>query len=232
MGTVGWFGLLITGFSYKMLPMFYLAHGLSDRVPRIVLFLWNAAVLAGIAFFLAGDPAAGITVSLGLLALAFFAYNVYVTQVRQARHKKNPGNGVLASVYSTRALAVVTAAAFLLMGILPEQAADERTLVTIAWAYLWGWVALTILGYLAKIVPFLWWTHKYGPRAGKGRTPTMGEMLDERRVAYGLAAVAAAMVAVMVGLGMDAAVWLRWSLAALALFSLYYTYLIARVFTR
>ncbi len=60
----------------------------------------------------------------------------------------------------------------------------------------------------------------------------MGEMLDERRVAYGLAAVAAAMVAVMVGLGMDAAVWLRWSLAALALFSLYYTYLIARVFTR
>ena len=232
MGTVGWFGLLITGFSYKMLPMFYLAHGLSDRVPRIVLFLWNAAVLAGIAFFLAGDPAAGITVSLGLLALAFFAYNVYVTQVRQARHKKNPGNGVLASVYSTRALAVVTVATFIFMGILPEQAADERTLVTIAWAYLWGWVALTILGYLAKIVPFLWWTHKYGPRAGKGRTPTMGEMLDERRVAYGLAAVAAAMVAVMVGLGMDAAVWLRWSLAALSLFSLYYTYLIARVFTR
>lgn len=94
MGTVGWFGLLITGFSYKMLPMFYLAHGLSDRVPRIVLFLWNAAVLAGIAFFLAGDPAAGITVSLGLLALAFFAYNVYVTQVRQARHKESRQRGV------------------------------------------------------------------------------------------------------------------------------------------
>jgi len=37
---------------------------------------------------------------------------------------------------------------------------------------------------------------------------------------------------VMVGLGMEQAVWTRWSLGALSLFSLYYVFLIARVFAR
>lgn len=231
MGSIGWFGLLITGFSYKMLPMFYLAHGLSDRLPRIVLFLWNASVLAGIAFFLAGAPGVGFSISLGLLIAAVYAYNVYLTQVRKSRHKKNPGNGVLASVYSTRVLAVVTTLIFAYVLTIPGNA-DERSVLTFGWVYLWGWVALTILGYLSKIVPFLWWTHKYGPLAGKEKTPTMGDLLDERQAAFGLAAVGVGLVAVAVGLGMDQAVWTRWGLGALSLFSLYYVYLIARVFAR
>jgi len=152
--------LLITGFSYKMLPMFYLAHGIPDRLPRIITWLWNAAVLAGVALFLAGFPTFGFGVSLGLLTLAVYAYNVYITKVRKARHKKNPGGGIRVSVYSARALAVTCSAAFALMLIAPERATDERFLVLFAWAYLWGWVAMTILGYLSKIVPFLWWTHK------------------------------------------------------------------------
>lgn len=232
MGTVGWFGLLITGFSYKMLPMFYLAHGIPDRLPRIITWLWNAAVLAGVALFLAGFLTFGFGVSLGLLTLAVYAYNVYITKVRKARHKKNPGGGIRVSVYSARALAVTCSAALALMLIAPERATDERFLVLFAWAYLWGWVAMTILGYLSKIVPFLWWTHKYGPRAGKEKTPAMGDLLDDRQAVFGLAAVGLCLLAVMVGLGMEQAVWTRWSLGALSLFSLYYVFLIARVFAR
>lgn len=232
MGTVGWFGLLITGFSYKMLPMFYLAHGVPDRFPKIVTLMWNAAVLAGVAFFLTGAPVAGFVVSLGLLTLALYAYNAYVSQVRKARHKRNPGNGVLASVYSTRVVAAVATLAFAFQLIFPEQATNERVIVIFAWAYLWGWVALTILGYLSKIVPFLWWTHKYGPLAGKEKTPAMADLLDDRQAAIGLAAVGAGLAAVLIGLGLEQAVWTRWSLGALSLFLLYYLYLIARVFVR
>src|SRR5690606_7245031 len=32
LGFIGWFGMLITGFSYKMLPMFYLSHGHSSKL--------------------------------------------------------------------------------------------------------------------------------------------------------------------------------------------------------
>ncbi|HEY8529351.1 MAG TPA: hypothetical protein VIL22_06690, partial [Paenibacillaceae bacterium] len=57
LGTVGWFGLLITGFSYKMLPMFFLSHGHPTALQKAVFVLWNAAVLAGAAVLLAGGGA-------------------------------------------------------------------------------------------------------------------------------------------------------------------------------
>ena len=46
-GAVGWFGLLITGISYKMLPMFYLAHGFPTRLQNATLIMWNLGVLTG-----------------------------------------------------------------------------------------------------------------------------------------------------------------------------------------
>ncbi|CAJ1002263.1 hypothetical protein [Brevibacillus aydinogluensis] len=100
------------------------------------------------------------------------------------------------------------------------------------WAYLWGWVALTILGYLSKIIPFLWWTHKYGPRVGKEKIPAMADLLEDRYVAYGLALTAASLVMLIIGLGMDDAVLIHWSGAALSLSSLFYACLIGWVFTR
>lgn len=232
LGTIGWFGLLITGFSHKMLPMFYLAHGVSNRMAYVVFGLWNAAVLAGAAAFLTDAPFPAVGAAVGLLTLAVYAYNVHTTQIRKARHKKSPGAGVLAAVYSTRALAVVCTAALAYTLFAPERATDERSVVIFGWAYLWGWVALTILGYLSKIVPFLWWTHKYGSRVGKEKIPTMSDLLEDRYVAVGLALVAASLVMLIIGLGMDDAVLIQWSGAALSLFSLLYACLIGWVFAR
>ncbi|NGQ93964.1 hypothetical protein G3578_02095 [Brevibacillus sp. SYP-B805] len=232
LGTLGWFGLLITGFSYKMLPMFYLAHGVSNRTAYVVTILWNAAVLAGAAAFLTAAPFPAVGAAVGLFTLAVYSYNLHTTQIRKAHHKKSPGAGVLAAVYSTRALAVTSTIAFAAILFAPARAADERAVVIFAWAYLWGWVALTILGYLSKIVPFLWWTHKYGPRVGKGTIPTMADLLEDRYVAYVLTAVAASLLLLIIGLGLGSDVWIIWSGAALSLFSLAYVCLIARVFTR
>ncbi|GIM46417.1 hypothetical protein DNHGIG_19660 [Collibacillus ludicampi] len=232
MGTIGWFGLLITGFSYKMLPMFYLSHGVSNRTSYVVLFLWNAAVFTGAVAFLTAAPIPAVRAAVGLLTLAVYAYNMHITRIRNARHKKSPGAGVLAAVYSARALAVISTVALACTLFAPERVMDERAIVIIVWAYLWGWVALTILGYLSKIVPFLWWTHKYGPHVGKGNIPTMADLLKDRCVAYGLAAIAASLVVQIVSLGLNNMVWTQWSGVALSLFSLFYVCMIAKVFTR
>ncbi|MGA9227441.1 MAG: hypothetical protein WB217_13940, partial [Mesobacillus sp.] len=46
--------------------------------------------------------------------------------------------------------------------------------------YLIAWIAFSIIGYLYKIVPFLWWTHKYSKEIGKQKVPSLKEMMDEK----------------------------------------------------
>src|SRR5690606_29135864 len=46
--------------------------------------------------------------------------------------------------------------------------------------YIILWIACSILGYLYKIIPFLWWTHKYSKLIGKRDVPTLKQMIDEK----------------------------------------------------
>ncbi|HJV15883.1 MAG TPA: hypothetical protein VJ546_00595, partial [Bacillales bacterium] len=48
------------------------------------------------------------------------------------------------------------------------------------YAYILLWIVLSILGYLFKIVPFLWWTHKYSSEIGKKSVPTLKQMMNEK----------------------------------------------------
>jgi hypothetical protein len=50
----------------------------------------------------------------------------------------------------------------------------------LVYSYLLLWIVLSILGYLYKIVPFLWWTHKYSKEIGKQSVPTLKEMMNEK----------------------------------------------------
>ncbi|GAB6932439.1 hypothetical protein JCM14719A_07920 [Calditerricola satsumensis] len=166
-GAIGWFGLLITGYTYKLLPMFYLAHGYPRRLEGVVLLLWSAAVLA-------------------LLVAVFF----------------------------------------------PQAVSIPRAAHLAGAAYLWGWVGFTILGYLSKIVPFLWWTHKYGPKVGKEPVPSLAELLNDRLAGRTLAVMALAFLLFMAAL---AAGWIPLAKASgmvLSLAALGYTILLAKTFTK
>ena len=51
-----------------------------------------------------------------------------------------------------------------------------------------GWVSLTIVGMMLKIVPFLVWYRVYAPRAGREPVPTLAQLSwpGAERLAYGL----------------------------------------------
>jgi len=50
------------------------------------------------------------------------------------------------------------------------------------YCYLFLWVVLSIIGYLYKIVPFLWWTYKYSKEIGKKAVPSLKDMMNEKIV--------------------------------------------------
>lgn len=230
LGTLGWFGLLITGFSYKLLPMFYLSHDYSLRLEYVVLGLWNAGVLLGAGSFLLGSPIGFKIAALGLIVIALWTYNIHVLQIRKTRHKRSPGAGIEWTVAGSQLLALFATLFVLRAILLPESLLDTSTVLVAGWVYLGCWVSFTVLGYVSKIVPFLWWTHKYGKQAGKPGTPVLADLLEDRKVNLGLTLILCANLTVLMGLVLGSSLVVMLGGAVLSVVSLAYITLIALVF--
>ncbi|CAM3517466.1 hypothetical protein AB1399_05680 [Hydrogenibacillus schlegelii] len=180
---VGWFGLLISGFSYKLLSMFFLAHGVPLGIRRWTSALWFlSGFFGGFSFFIAGPGRLWLVGPL-LLGLASLGYALHVRQIQSARNKNNPGPGIQLAVRLNVLLPALSLLILVLSGwLLREKPGHEtavRWVALMIGAYLLGWVGLTILAYLSKIFPFLWWTARYGQRVGQGRVPTVNQLLNE-----------------------------------------------------
>lgn len=231
-GAAGWFGQLIIGFSYKMLPMFYLAHGHPTRLEMRVILLWNAAVWTGALGFLLGAPVWIELLALTVLLAALAMYNLYTRQVKKHKWKQSPGEGVVFSLWALRGFTCFLAAALIYWAWNPQELLTARGISVLGWAYLWGWVAFTILGYLSKIAPFLWWTHKYGRQVGSTATPALSDLISERHVRFLLLGMGGLTILFLAGLASSSAPLLRTAGTALSAAALAYAVLIGRVFLK
>ncbi|AOZ91509.1 hypothetical protein [Paenibacillus crassostreae] len=232
LAAIGWFGMLITGLSYKMLPMFYLSHGYPVRLQKVVIVLWNAGVLVGASSFLFNGPGWLKWTGLLLIVLAMITYSYHLSQMVKHRHKPNPGVGILWSYSIAHCMTIIGIILVILIPFIPELIVQSRMIVILGWLYLWGWIGLTILSYLSKIVPFLWWTHKYGPKIGKGKMPTMSDLIDDRHVRITLSVIASSLFILLVGLGWNQPMITSVGGSILALSSLFYISMIGYVFAK
>ncbi|MEK4251038.1 cbb3-type cytochrome c oxidase subunit I [Paenibacillus sp. FSL W7-1287] len=232
LGTIGWFGLLITGFSYKMLPMFYLSHNYPEKLQKVTMILWNAAVIAGALCFLLGGAPRMLQLAIAILTAAIIVYNVHLLQIRKHRHKRNPGAGIQWSMYFNQAFAIIAALALMYSFWQPEKLLTQEVVRLAGWLYLGGWVSLMILSYASKIIPFLWWTHKYGKQAGKRGTPVMSDLLNDRKVQLCLTAIAVSSALMIAGLLSDTKLLISIVGIIFTLCSFFYIALISSVFRR
>jgi hypothetical protein len=231
-GTLGWFGMLITGFSYKMLPMFYLSHDIPIRLQKAVIALWNAAVITGAFAFLTGMQGSLLWFALLLITGALICYAAHLEQIQEKRHKSNPGPGIRWTVYVSRALTAYAIALLIYSAQGSELLLDSRVVLLTGWVYLGGWVSLTILGYASKIVPFLWWTHKYGKLAGRPGTPLMAGILSEKKIKHGMLAMVACSILLVSGILINLAEVMMFGGTLLSIVSILYIWNIALVFRR
>jgi hypothetical protein len=157
LGLVGWFGLLVTGVSYYLLPRFTTRRSLEGSQPRLVLGLLIAAVAA----LLAGAFAAPPLVRAGL-ALAAAAGGVYAADVRRFVAAWNRARDItrlhwqllLAETVLLSAGALAYAA-----GALPGPSA--RWAVAGVTLFLTGWMTGAITGQAYKVTPFLMWYYRF-----------------------------------------------------------------------
>jgi hypothetical protein len=175
LGVTGWFTLLIFGFSYKMVPMFSLAHGFPMGQAKYVYGLYvSGLVITGISFFL--EQSLFVKLGFFLLLAGFSTFTYHISIIIKKRLKKKLDKPFSFALIAILFGNIIHLAVFILLWTNNFQS----LIGPFIYSYLLLWIVLSILGYLYKIVPFLWWTHKYSKEIGKQSVPALKEMMNEK----------------------------------------------------
>lgn len=175
MGVTGWFTLLIFGFSYKMVPMFSLAHGFPMRQARFVFGFYLTGLLLTLLSFLINNTVLLVTGFFFLfVGFSTFSYHIWIILKKRLKKKLDISFSFALGAIGFGNLIHLLAFVLLFTDRFP------LLIGPLLYAYLLLWIVLSIFGYLFKIVPFLWWTHKYSSQIGKQAVPSLKEMMNEK----------------------------------------------------
>jgi hypothetical protein len=177
MGVTGWFTLLIFGFSYKMAPMFSLSHGFPMIHARYVYGLYmSGLVITLLSFF--SDNSNLLKAGFFLLFVGFSVFSWHVSIIIKKRLKKRLDHSFSFALVAIVLGNIIHLAAFI--ALWTEQ--FSILIGPLVYLYLLLWIVLSIMGYLFKIVPFLWWTYKYSKEMGKKAVPSLKDVMNEKVV--------------------------------------------------
>jgi hypothetical protein len=221
---LGWITPMIFGVAARVYPMFLLAPVPGRWSSRLQ--LWGLALgLPAVVLGLVGIP--GLLVP-GALAVATAATSHAWWVLEVARGRKRPGLdwGLRCALTAT---VFLLPAVVLGVALAADLVSGPRVALAYAVVVLGGWVSLTIVGMMLKIVPFLVWYRAFGPRAGRERVPTLADLswprLEGTAYVFLTAGVGLLAVALLVG---DVAA-IRAAAAVLTLGALAFALVIVRI---
>ncbi len=221
---LGWVTPMILGITARVYPMFLLAPEPRPWAARLQ--LWGlVSGVPSVVLGLVGVP--GLLVP-GALAVAAAAGGHTAWMLEMARGRKRPGLD-WGLRFALTATAFVVPAALLGVALAADRVSGPRVALAYAVIVLGGWVSLTVVGMMLKIVPFLVWYRVYSPRAGREPVPTLAQLSSARveGLAYALLTSGVVLLAVTVLAG--AAAWIRAAGTVLALGALVFATALARV---
>lgn len=175
LGISGWFTLLIFGFSYKMAPMFALSHGYSMKLSKHI-YITYVSGLIFIILSIIYDQRYLFQLGLIILFIAFSIFLYHIRTIYLKRMKKKLDNPFAFSLISIIFGASIHFFAVIL-SFFPSYYEYYGILI---YLHIFIWIVCSITGYLLKIVPFLWWTHKYSEHIGKANVPTLKSMTNDK----------------------------------------------------
>jgi hypothetical protein len=197
-GFGGWFTLTAMGVSYRLLSMFMLAPEDGRWTGRWAFRLSFAglatAVIAGL-FDAGGERAAMLATDIGEIT-AGLGFALYITDMVRLYRTRRRRLLELNSKAAAAALGffVIAVTCF---AIIQSAGRTADLIGPVGYIFVFGWLSGLGLSQLYKIVPFLTWLERFGPRMGKGPVPRVQDLVSEKRagpwfVLYFLAVLAAA----------------------------------------
>jgi cbb3-type cytochrome oxidase subunit 1 len=201
LAALGWLGLLVMGVSYKLTPMFALSHPFDEwRLGRPVFILMTASV-AGLFVSLLLRLGTVPLLACWLVAATgtgLYAWD-YATMLR-VRRRRPIDLTQQHNIGGICGLLLATLLGLALVLTPSTSALHPRLQLAYAVMALAGWLGLTTLGQLYKIVPFLVWTHRFAPKMGKERVPLLKDLYPLPLARGGFMALVAGLVLAVAGI--------------------------------
>jgi hypothetical protein len=122
-------------------------------------------------------------------------------------------------------------AATLGLGLATGVLAGPRASAAYAVLTLGGWVSLTIVGMMLKIVPFLVWLRAYAPYAGRAAVPTLAQLGWPRAEALSYVALTAGVSGLAAAAGTGSVTGIRLAGAAVCVGAASFAVTLGRVLT-
>jgi hypothetical protein len=221
---LGWITPTIFGVTARVYPMFLLGPAPGRWSSHLQ--LWGLGLgLPAVVLGLVGVP--GLVVP-GALAVATAAtsHAWWVLEVARGRKRPELDWGLR---FALTATGFIPPAVILGASLAADLLSGPRVALAYAVVVLGGWVSLTIVGMMLKVVPFLVWYRAFGPRAGRERVPTLADLSWPRveGAAYGLLTAGVGLLAVALFVGDVAAI--RAAAAVLALGALAFSLVVVRI---
>lgn len=193
--------LVMVGVAHRLMPMFLLTHGISERPAWAALaLLFSASLLVivhDVAQIFAGELLGGAALTVagalgcaGVLAMAAQAALFY-----RGRKKRLIDAGMS---LAAAALLTLLAAAAMAPFALSRGVGEPHLLVTY-FVLLLGAITLFVAAHYYKIVPFLVWNHRYGPFLGKRKVPKVADLYSMPLAYLNAAVFVVALITVALG---------------------------------
>ena len=190
----GFMGLLATGFSYLLLPMFAVSKGPGEDLQRRVLALLAASLVVAVVLALAGAPRGWLALpcAVAVAGAAVHAWQLQRTLTRR-RNREGPWSRMLMRVAWAFMLASLALGAALAAGVAPPAVGATFVVLLVP-----GWLLSFELAVLLRILPFLSSVHA---KLRGGRMPPLRAVVRPS-LAWAVAGLHLAAVALLLaGLG-------------------------------
>ncbi len=218
LGLVGFFVTLLQGVGFQLVPMFTLGEVRDWRLANIGLGLSQFGLLA-LAPSLAWHLAPLALLSALAITAGMICSGVGLSRALATRKKRTLDPGTRSFLRGAAGVCVSGLAGLVLVapGTPWGSAPGGFSAMVYAVLVVGGGLLPCIAGMMCKIVPFLTWMRAYGPRVGRGPTPSAGALTHPRIERWGLGLQFAAVAPLLVGTWWLSESWLRvgaWLLTA------------------
>ncbi len=170
---VGFVLMVMLGVANRLLPMFLLTHGVSERPAWLAAgLLFSSAALLAVPY----GGAVRIYIAAALGCCGVIAQIVQAALYFRSRKRRSidPGMRLAAAGVIGLLVAVLLAPFAMIRGT------SDLHLLTTYYVVVLGAISLFVAGHYYKIVPFLVWNHRYGPLLGKRKVPKVAELYSEK----------------------------------------------------
>jgi hypothetical protein len=168
---LGWVLPMIVGVAARTYPMFLLGPGHDTRLERVQL----CGVVAGVPALVIGLLTSKVLAVAGAsgVAVAVAAHLAFVVRIAGGRRRPTLDWPVC---FLLGGAVLLVPAALLGLALVLDVITGPRWALPYAVLGIGGWISLTIVGMMLKIVPFLTWYAAFGHLAGRADVPSLTQL--------------------------------------------------------